>query len=147
MPTIPTTLTLDGRAEYYPDGDTVFVAVFVVDPELGMGFPGLVQTGHCSLIYRGNVIRRIDFDRRFGNGEGAEGDFVFQFQHPVVVENLQISLEVTAPIPGGMLPGVLRKVIPVTRADVPYIPLQQNPTTGEDANDELRSQARIKELV
>jgi len=153
----PTSLTLDGRAEYYPDGDTVFVAVFLVDPELGMGFPGLVKSGHCSLLYRTTTIRRIDFDKRFGNGEGAEGDFIFQFSHPSVTTDLRIELEVEAPLPPPPQPpnqnpqptppGIYKKTIPVTRADNPYIPLQPTPLTGEGANDELRSQARIKELV
>jgi len=141
----PSTLVLDAKAEYYPDGDTVFVTVYVVDPAENVGFPGLVQEGTCTLLHRDTAIKSIAFDRRFGNGEGAEGDFIFQFSHPSVINNLRVSVEVLAPY--GAVAGVLKKTVPVTKAGTEYIPLQPTPTTNPDANAEIRSIARIKELV
>jgi hypothetical protein len=147
VPTDPTRLVLDGRAEYIEDGDTVLVAIYVVDPDLGMGFPGHVRSGYCALLSRNTEVKRINFDRRFGNGEGADGDFIFQFLHPSFNQDMRIQVEVEAPLPFSQSPGILRKNIPVTKAEKPFIPLQATPDTGPDANDELRSQLRIREEV
>lgn len=144
MPT-PSTLVLDARAEYYPDGDTVLVSVYVIDPTENVGFPGLVQEGTCTLIHRETAVKSISFDRRFGNGEGADGDFIFQFSHPSVTSNLRVAVEVVAPY--GAVAGILKKTVPVTKAGTEYIPLQPTPVTNPDANAELRSNARIKELI
>lgn len=148
MPTEPTRLVLDGRAEYIEDGDTVLVAIYVVDPDLELGFPGHVRSGVCSLLYKNQEVRRIEFDRRFGNGEGAEGDFIFQFSHPAFNQDMRIRLEVEAPLASDPTGGTLRKTIPVTKADQPFIPLQPQPDTGLDlANNELRSKKRIEEEI
>jgi hypothetical protein len=145
--TEPTRLVLDGKAEYIEDGDTVLVAVYVVDPDLEMGFPGHVRSGFCALLYKNQEVRRIEFDRRFGNGEGAQGDFVFQFLHPPFNRDMKIKLEVEAPISGGQGSGILRKTIPVVRADTPFIPMQPQLDTGSNANGELRSKKRMEEEV
>lgn len=147
MPTEPTRLVLDARAEYIQDGDTVLVTAFVVDPELELGFPGHVQSGVCSLLYRNQEVRRIEFDRRFGNGEGAEGDFIFQFLHPPFNRDMKIQIELTAPIQGSGNSGLLKRVIPVTTAETPYIPMEPQLDTGADYSGELRSTRRILEEV
>jgi len=144
---VPAKLVLDARAEYIADGDTVLVAVYVLDPDQELGFPGYVREGTCSLLYRNQVLLTIDFDRRFGNGESSEGDFVFQFSHPPVQTDMRIRVEVqTDPIPGHPnLLGSLSRTVPVTRADDPYIPLTEQLDTGPDANNELRSKLRLEE--
>ena len=95
----PTELVLDLRAEYEKTGDTVLVYAFVVDPTLELGFPGLVKSGTCQLLYRGNLIREILFDKRFGNGPEGLGDFVFQFSHPSAITNLQVRIEMLMDVP------------------------------------------------
>lgn len=140
------TLVLDGKAEYVEDGDTVLVTIYLTDPVMQMGFPGYVQSGFCSLMYRNQEVNRIDFDKRFGNGEGADGDFIFQFMHPSFNRDMQIYVEVNAPTPHSQS-GILKKTIPVTKADKDYIPLTAQSGTDSNANEELRSQKRIMEEV
>lgn len=141
----PTQLVLDGKAEYIEDGDTVLISVYVVDPDLEMGFPGHVKSGTCSLLYKNQEVRRIEFDRRFGNGEGADGDFVFQFLHPPFNRDMKVRVEVEAPISGSSGTGLLQKTIPVTKADTPFIPMNPQLDTVGDANGELRSKKRMEE--
>lgn len=143
----PSSLVLDARAEYVADGDTVLVTVFLLDPEANLGFPGYVKTGTCSLLYRNNIIQTIEFDRRFGNGEG-DGDFIFQFSHPPVQTDMRIKVEVVTDLTvygNPPHPQVLSKNVPVTRADDPYIPLTEQLDSGPDANNEYRSKLRLKE--
>ncbi len=142
----PKQLILDGKAEYIEDGDTVLVVVYVMDPQLELGFPGHVKSGTCKLLYRNQVVRTIEFDRRFGNGEGADGDFIFQFLHPPFNRDMKISVEVEAPI-SQQGAGVLKKTIPVTQAEIPFIPLQQQLDTVSNANGELRSRRRMEEEI
>lgn len=146
MAPVPTNLVLDVKADYHPEGDSVLVVVFLMDPELDMGFPGYVKTGVCTLLHKGQAIRRIEFDKRFGNGAGAEGDFVFQFLHPPVTSGMQIKVEISAPFPGHATFDVQR-VVPVTKGTVSDIPLSQVPPTGDDTNQEIRSVARKDELI
>lgn len=145
---IPSTLVLDLRAEYIQDGDTVLIAAYVLDPEENLGYPGYVRQGICSLLYQGQPIQTIEFDRRFGNGEG-EGDFIFQFSHPPVQANMQVRIEVETDlmVQGNSNPHrqVLAKTVPVTRADDPYIPLTEQVDSGANANNEYRANLRLKE--
>jgi len=146
MPTTPNRLVLDARAEYIPDGDSVLLVVYLQDPDLEMGFPSFAKTGTVSLVYNGNAIRVIEFDRRFGNGEGAEGDFIFQFSHPPATSNLSIRVEVEVfPLSNGPSSNLLAATVPVTRSDTPYIPLESQ--NDEGTNNELRSVLRVEEQV
>jgi len=174
MPT-PTLLVLDLRAEYEENGDTVLVSVFVVDRQLGLGFPGLVKFGTCHLYYRGNPIREIKFDKRFGNGKEGLGDFMFQFSHPPAVSDMQVRVDLDlheygspqfgspqfgppqfgspqfgspqfgSPQFGSPPPNLLSKTVPVTHEETPYIPLGEQGTTGQDMNGELRGTKRVEE--
>jgi hypothetical protein len=141
----PSGLVLDGKAEYVEDGDTVLISIYFQDKEQEVGFPGYVHSGYCALMYRNQEVNRIDFDRRFGNGEGADGDFIFQFMHPSFNRDMKVHVQLIANIPHISGAKTFKKTIPVTMADKPYIPLEAQPDTGADANEELRSQKRIKE--
>lgn len=145
---VPSTLVLDLKAEYIQDGDTVFIVAYVLDPEENLGYPGYVRSGLCSLLYRGQPIQSIEFDRRFGNGEG-EGDFIFQFSHPPVQTNMQVRIEIETDlmVQGNSSPRhqLLTKTVPVTRTDDPYIPLTEQLDSGSDANNEYRAKLRLKE--
>ena len=148
MPSVsPTELVLDLRAEYEETGDTVLVYAFFVDPTLELGFPGLVKAGRCQLLYRGNLIREILFDKRFGNGPEGLGDFVFQFSHPPAITNLQVRLELSTfeSLSGGPPPVFLAKTVPVTKGETPYLPIERQVGTGSDLNGELRSKKRVDE--
>ena len=146
MPSIPTRLVLDVRAEYIPDGDSVLVVVFLQDPDLETGYPNYVKSGTLSLVHNGTAIREIDFDRRFGNGAGAEGDFIFQFSRPPLTSSMsvEVSMEIF-PLDAGPASNIMRAVAPVTRSDTPYIPLE--PQLDAGLNDELRSVKRAEEEV
>ena len=149
MPT-PTLLVLDLRAEYEENGDTVLVSVFVVDRQLELGFPGLVKLGTCYLYYRGNPIREIKFDKRFGNGKEGLGDFMFQFSHPPAVSDLQVRVDLELhdyrqTLNGPPPANLLSKTVPVTHEETPYIPLGEQVTTGRDMNGELRGTKRVEE--
>jgi len=146
MPATPTRLVLDARAEYIADGDTVLVVVFLNDPDQELGFPNYAKEGRISLLYNNSEIRYIEFDKRFGNGANAEGDFIFQFSRPPVTTNMAIKVTIeTFPISSAPSANVLQARIPVTRADVPYIPLESQLDAG--INGELRSGLRVEEEV
>ena len=144
LPT-PNQLVLDVRAQYFEDGDTVLATVFVVDPDQELGFPGYVSEGTCVLLYRSEPLFTVDFDRRFGNGGEAEGDFIFQFIHPPVQTDMRIQVDlVIDPVPGNI--GVtLQRNVPVTHAEKPFIPLSEQIDSGADANNEFRSKKRLEE--
>lgn len=146
MPATPTRLVLDARAEYIADGDTVLVVVYLNDPDLELGFPNYAKEGRVSLLYNSSEIRYIHFDKRFGNGSNAEGDFIFQFSRPPVTTNMAVTVTVeTLPISSAPSANILRARVPVTRADVPYIPLEAQLDAG--INGEIRSGLRVEEEV
>lgn len=139
----PTDLTLEVRAEYEKDGDTVLVSCYVIDRTLELGFPGLVKTGTCLLLYKGNPIRSIPFDKRFGNGAEGLGDFIFQFSRPPATSNMQVQVDIELHPYGAT--NHMSRTVPVTHADVPYMPIDSQPGTGPGMNGELRSLKRVTE--
>jgi len=139
----PTDLTLEVRAEYEKEGDTVLVSCYVIDRALELGFPGLVKAGTCLLLYKGNPIRSIPFDKRFGNGAEGLGDFIFQFSRPPAISDLQVQVDIELHPYGAT--NQMSRTVPVTHSTDPYIPLDGQIGTGPGMNEELRSVKRVNE--
>jgi len=137
---------LDAKAEYI-EGEatqpTVFVRAYFYDPEEETFKPQLVSAGTAALIRSGtHVIQTIEFDKRFGNADGA---FYFQFSHPPITTNLSVRIVADLRSPAGR--AHLDKTIPVLQEIERPIPLSSQEHTSGDLNDELRSKKREEEYL
>lgn len=139
---------LDGRAEYIEgqaSQPTVLVEAYFYDSEDELYKPQFVESATASLMHSGQVIQTIEFDKRFGNSDGA---FYLQFSHPPVTKNLSVKIEAAmfgTDSVGSPQRAQLSKTLPVLQEHEHPIPLASQSDTGADANEELRSRKRIDE--
>lgn len=143
----PLAVLLDATAEYIEGEATqpvVLVTAYFYDPADETFKPQFVTLGTVTLIRNGlHNIQTIEFDRRFGNADGA---FYFQFSHPPVSNNLSVRVVADLRAQDGSK-AHLDRTIQVTQETERPIPLRAQPDTGDDANDELRSKKRKEELL
>lgn len=143
----PLAVYLDAKAEYI-EGEasqpTVLVTAYFYDPADETYKPQLVTTGTVTLVRSGiHEIQTIEFDRRFGNADGA---FYFQFSHPPISNNLSVRVVADLMAQDGSRAHLDKTIQVLQEAERP-IPLAAQPDTGEDANDELRSKKRKEEYL
>lgn len=134
------TLHLNAQAFYVVDGDAVVGEVHVFDPDDDKYHPEAVRSGRCDLLYKGTTIRFTEFDYRYGNSDGV---FHVQFSHPSAIDDLAIKVVVTAQ--DGSSLRTLQYSVGVQRETASPLPMSEQPTTGPDANGELRARRRIEE--
>lgn len=142
-------IVLDGKA-YYIEGEatqpTVLVEAFFYDPDDEVYRPNLIETATATLVRNGTIdIQTIEFDRRFGNSDGA---VYLNFSHPPISNNLSVRIQATLrglSTGGAVQRAVLNRTIVVQQDSEDPIPLAIQTDTGPDVNDELRSKKRLDE--
>ena len=140
---------LDGTAVYI-EGEasqpTIQVVVFFYDSDADTFRPNLVRTGSATLIRNGSTeIQTIEFDRRFGNADGA---IYLHFMHPPIERNLQVRLQADLEENDATNTPVrtsFDRTIPVVSEEEAFVPLAVQTDTSSDVNVELRSKRRLDE--
>lgn len=74
-------MNLDIVAQYIPDGDVLFVVIYVTT-DAGVKSTKSVLAGTCELRQGTTTYQTAEFDRYFGNSDGS---FRITLNHPVII--------------------------------------------------------------